>query len=572
MAAAVMVTVGVTAGPALAAEEYVKYYAVTSSYQGKPENLTEIAERFLGDGARSAEILDLNSGRKQPDNGRLADPNELRAGWLLVMPWDAVGGPIHHGVLPDKAPTTQGQPKSSTPQKKLSQQQPRTTVPPEQLAAAASVPSKAPVQRPAAKSGQCAAAAASSGRSDWAGLRLAPDKAWPQSRGKGQMVAIVDSGVDGSLSALSGHVAVGMDITTGKGRGDTDCLGSGTAMAGLIVGRPGKGSTVKGLAPETTVMPVRIVGTDAKAQPANAASAIEAAVGAGATVIALGNFVDTTQTEVAKAITAAAGRDVLVVMGASLGSVPVNPDAKIGDGVLRVGGVGADSQRAADYRGGGIDVVAPGINVNSIGITGVGSVSRSGTPYAVALVAGTAALVRAAYPDLTAEQVAHRIEVTSEKMGDGPQPDGKYGWGMINPAAAVTTVLSEEAGGGSRSGAKELTSGTSSGGRTTLLVLVTLVALAAAALLIFRIRRIVTEPDDQYDDDGGAGGPTTEPPTVPSLAAAHLPWMAPPSSPVRPDGRLVEVAAASGGPAPAGSATPNASAGAKASQPPAEPS
>jgi membrane-anchored mycosin MYCP len=573
-AAATVVAITATAAPARAADEYVKYYAVTSAYQGKPENLTEIAGRFLGDGARSAEILNLNSGRKQPDNGRLTDPNRVKAGWLLVMPWDAVGGGVRYGVLPDKAPTTPVQPKSSKSQKKSSgKKQTTNPVTPAQVAAAASVPTKAPApQRSALKPGQCATAAASSSRSDWASLRMAPDQAWPQSRGKGQMVAIVDSGVDGSLPVLSGHVAVGMDITTGKGRGDTDCLGSGTAMAGLIVAQPGKGSNVKGIAPEATVMPVRIAGNDAKAQPANAASAIEAAVGAGATVIALGNFVDTTQTEVAKAIMAAAAKDVVVVIGASLGSVPVNPDAKIGPGVLRVGGVGADSQRAADYRSGGIDVVAPGINVNSVGITGVGSVAGSGTPYAVALVAGTAALVRAAYPDLTAEQVAHRVEATSEKMSDTPQPDGRYGWGMISPAAAVSKVLSEEAGGGAGAGDKELAANTTSGGRTTLLALVTLVALAAAVLLIFRIRRIVSDQDDDGDDgdDGDAGGSPPPAPAAPPLASANLPWMAPPRPEDKAAEKPVEVAAASGGPAPTGLATPNASAGAKSPQPPAD--
>jgi hypothetical protein len=272
-------------------------------------------------------------------------------------------------------------------------------------------------------------------------------------------------------------------------------------------------------------MPVRIAGNDTKARPANAALAIEAAVGAGATVIALGNLVDTTRADVARAIKAAVQRDVVVVTGASLGSVPVNPDAKSGPGVLRVGGVGDDGQRVADYRGGGIDAVAPGINVKSTGITGVGTVTGSGTQYAVALVAGTAALVRAAYPDLTAQQVAHRIQVTSDKMSDTAPPDSRYGWGMINPAAAVTKVLPEEAGAGSRSGdrAAKLTSGAAPAGRAPLLALVTLVGLAAAVLLVFRIRRLVREePGDE--DDGDDGGP---PPPV--AAAADVRDSAPPT-------------------------------------------
>jgi membrane-anchored mycosin MYCP len=56
--------------PALGASStdgYQNYYTVASSYQGKPENLGEIAGRFHGSSARSNEIFDLNAGRRQPD-------------------------------------------------------------------------------------------------------------------------------------------------------------------------------------------------------------------------------------------------------------------------------------------------------------------------------------------------------------------------------------------------------------------------------------------------------------------------------------------------------------------------
>ncbi|NYH41993.1 hypothetical protein HNR22_001720 [Micromonospora jinlongensis] len=582
---AVFVMVALIVGavsPASAADEYVKFYAVTSSYQGEPENLTSIAARFLGDGARSVEIRNLNTGRRQPDGGTLKEPGQLRAGWLLVLPWDAVGEGVKYGVLPDKAPAAPVKPlpgkAQPTPTAKA-----RPTVPPERVSGAAAVPSKAPTQ-PRAKAGQCATTAASSSRSDWASLRLAADQAWPQSRGKGQLVAIVDSGVDGSLPTLSGHVAVGMDITSGSGRGDTDCLGSGTAMAGLVVGQSTNGSDVKGVAPDATVMPVRVVGNDAKAQPADSAAAIEATVEAGATVIALGNFVDTSKPEVAKAIMEAVARDVVVVIGAARASVPVNPGAEIGPGVLRVGGVAVDGQRAADYRGGGIDVVAPGVNVSSVGITGVGAVAGSGTQYAVAFVAGAVALVRAAYPDLSPEQVAHRLQVTSDKMGDGAQPDGRYGWGMINAAAAVTKVLPEEAkavSSGRESGGR-LTSG-SSGGRSALLAIVALVALAAAVLLVFRIRRLLRDDTEDDGDDDDPLPVTAAPPVrsgaLPPASAPRAPSVSrrtvgdpPPSDggKLNPDDEQADstASAASDGPGTRAEtvALPKASIGAKSSR------
>ena len=103
--------IGLSAAPAPAAErEYVKYYPVAAAYQGAPENLTEIAARFLGDGARSAEVFDLNEGRAQPNGGSLTDPARLDAGWLLRLPWDAVGAEVRYGPLPGGSPAAADSP------------------------------------------------------------------------------------------------------------------------------------------------------------------------------------------------------------------------------------------------------------------------------------------------------------------------------------------------------------------------------------------------------------------------------------------------------------------------------
>jgi membrane-anchored mycosin MYCP len=535
--AAMLVLTGLTASAA--DETYVQYYTVTSSYNGAPENLTEIASRFLGDGARSAEVFNLNTGRKQPDGQVLTDPGRLNPGWKITLPWDAEGPGVQIGVLPGRSTGSRPKPSGSSPGNGTgtgsgtgtdssgtnsrpggvvgsgSTSGSSNAVPGGSTAAG---PKKgAGAGRPKRPAG-CATAAAAGNRSDWASLRLAAEQAWPQSRGKGQLVAIVDSGVDGSLSQLSGHVAVGTDIAGGTGRGDIDCLGSGTAMAGLIAAQPSKGG-ISGVAPEATVMPVRIVDRTPRAQPADGAAGISAAVTAGATVIALGSSVNLNDTEVAKAVGQAIERGVLVVAGAPPASVPVNPKASIGKGLLRVGGVGVDGQGAADYVSGGVDVVAPGVNVGSIGITGTGSVAGSGTHYAVAFVAGVAALVRSAYPDLTPAQVAHRIQATA----DGTERKGKAGWGMINPAKSVTKVLPEEAAAAKAEMVSRVTSPPATR-RTTLLVIVGLVALMATLLLVMRIRRLL-----QGDDDGDK--PVAVSTSRPAPARSTAQKLSPPSPP-----------------------------------------
>ncbi|MEV4641515.1 ricin-type beta-trefoil lectin domain protein [Actinoplanes sp. NPDC049548] len=78
----------------------VKFYVVRDSYDGEPEFLFEIAERFLGSGDRNHEIFELNEGRLQPDGQRTTDPDTILPGWVLQLPPDAKGEGVRTGALP----------------------------------------------------------------------------------------------------------------------------------------------------------------------------------------------------------------------------------------------------------------------------------------------------------------------------------------------------------------------------------------------------------------------------------------------------------------------------------------
>ncbi|MFI7593568.1 S8 family serine peptidase [Micromonospora sp. NPDC049359] len=455
-------------------QAYVKFYVVAAEHQGQPENLTEISVRFLGSGERSAEIYNLNAGRVQADGAGLTDPAKLNPGWRLVLPWDAAGEGVQYGQLPPG-------PKPSRPGPKPSRTAPKppvTTSP-----SAGPGPGASPSGPPngsGAPSG-CTATAGSSSRSNWAQLRLAADGAWDMSRGNGVMVAVVDSGVDGKLPQLNGRVAVGADVTAGNGRGDTDCLGTGTAMASIIAASASTSAdkTPVGIAPDATILPIRMLGPSASSRAMDASNAIEVAVSAGASVVALGADVDLGAPTVAASITTALNHDVVVVAGAPTKPVtaPSGSERSATGALLLAGGVGADGQLAEEYQQGTVEVVAPGVEVASLGISGTGVMSNTGTRFAVAFVAGQAALVRAAYPDLTAVQVKERIRSTADAMENG---DARYGAGMINPAASVAKKLDEE-----RQVSGEQNAG--GGGGTALAVLLGL-GLVAAIGLVFAIR------------------------------------------------------------------------------------
>ncbi|MFI5934066.1 S8 family serine peptidase [Actinoplanes sp. NPDC051494] len=486
----------------------MKYYVVAATYAGSPENLTEIAGRFLGSDARSTEIFNLNVGRAQPDQGVLADPARLTAGWRLIMPWDAVGPEIVYGPLSTADSAGTGAP---------------------------------PVV--AAPAGTSCAGAASTTRVDWAQLRLAADLAWPHSSGKGQVVAVVDSGVNGKLPQLTGRVSPGRDMADDKSPGDSDCIGTGSSMAALITAHQIPGSELTGVAPDASVLPVRVAAGPAAVQPPNAqAQGIAYAVTSGAGIIALGPAVDAGAPEVAAALQEAVRNDVVVVLGAKAEDDKGEPPA--GPGFIRVAGVSADLRGADTYRKGGVDVSAPGVNVTSLGVTASGGSAGNGTYYAVAFTAGQAALVRSAFPDLTAAQVAHRIEVTADQIGEGTLPDGSFGWGMINPGVSVTRALAEET-----AAAADEAPAPEPRRHTWLLVLVLVVIAAATTFLVRRIRRIwrggdgdehlsalpvqvhgplvpvdaMSRRSDTAADRGDPAwaGPSTTGPAVPAAATSH---------------------------------------------------
>ncbi|WP_348604269.1 type VII secretion-associated serine protease mycosin [Prescottella soli] len=323
---------------------------------------------------------------------------------------------------------------------------------------------------------------------------------WPLTRGQGQTVAVIDTGVS-RHARLPGLIPGGDYVSNGDGTGDCDA--HGTIVAGLIAAAPVPGSGFSGGAPDARIITIRqssanfsearrrddpndVQNSTGYGNTQTMAMAVRQAADMGATVINISEVACRSaadgigdQSLGAAVQYAATVKNVVVVAAAgNYGSGgcatqnppldPLNPHANQWDSVsmiatpawyddyvLTVGSVNPDGS-ASNFSLGGpwVDVAAPGTGIVSLNSDGRGQTQQwltsqgeqrpfDGTSFAAPLVAATAALVRARHPQLTAQQVIARIEATAQAPAEGWNPF--VGHGVVDPAAAVSADLPVDA-------------------------------------------------------------------------------------------------------------------------------
>jgi membrane-anchored mycosin MYCP len=283
----------------------------------------------------------------------------------------------------------------------------------------------------------------------WAQRMLGVDRAWVLSRGAGQKIALLDSGVDATQPQLAGHVDDGFDAITGTvGAGNTDCLGTGTEVAGVMVAQPSGSGGLAGVAPSARVLPVRVVAAQGSAPPTvdsgALAKGISWAVGQRVDVICVAVAVYTDDSRVAQAVREAqsVGIPVIAAVGDRGGANDSNPTPYPAGyaGVVGVGAVDAAGARwAASGHGRYVDVTAPGVNVLTTW-RGRGVVPASGTGVAAGFVAATAALATAR-GNFTPAQLRAQLQATALPAAGGPGSTD-FGAGVVNPYGAVSELIS----------------------------------------------------------------------------------------------------------------------------------
>ena len=325
-------------------------------------------------------------------------------------------------------------------------------------AAAVPVPASADVPKlPSSQNDACMPAPTGSETGvPWAQKQLAPERVWPMTDGAGITVAVVDSGVDAHTPQLAGTTVLpGVDVTTDdQSPADNDCYGHGTFVAGILAAQAQQGTGFVGVAPGVTILPIRCatsVGDEGPGvlTPQLMAEGIRAAVDGGAQVINISASTTEANGELEAAVDYAAQHDIVLVASAAnraedgnQATYPASYPSVIAVGAVDSTGARAEFSESGPY----VSLVAPGVDVVSLGPSGPGQWQGSGTSYAAPFVAGAAALVRAYHPELTAPQIKHRLEATANRPPT-EVPDQGLGWGTVNIMAAVTAVLPEESAG-----------------------------------------------------------------------------------------------------------------------------
>lgn len=277
-------------------------------------------------------------------------------------------------------------------------------------------------------------------------------QAWHTTRGAGVKVAVIDTGVDGSVPDLAGAVVGGTDVSgvgiaTGqKPLGDAESANHGTWVASLLAGRgTGPTSGVIGAAPEASILTASVALGKAMGpidSDDQIAQAIHWSVDNGARVINMSLTRNTLDwpTSWDEAFQYAFAHDVVIVAAAGnrgSGTNEVGAPATI-PGVLTVAGVDRAGKASFDASAQGITIGVSAPSEQLVGANpGGGYVQWAGTSGAAPLVSGAVALVRAAHPELTAADVIERIIRTARPAG-GAVPSPIYGYGLLDAAAAVT--------------------------------------------------------------------------------------------------------------------------------------
>ena len=293
-------------------------------------------------------------------------------------------------------------------------------------------------------------------------------KVWQQhhARGKGVVVAVIDSGVDYRHPALGGGFGPGYKVAGGwdfvhNDADPMDELGHGTHVAGIIAGDV---DPVIGVAPDATLLAYKVLGVDAVGYDSYVLAAVERCMdpnGDGNTSdhadvvnISLGRRQIGQDLLVQAVERGAAAGIVFVIAAGNDGEAFTIHTPAVATSAITVGATDLLDTVASFSSAGPLpgtwqmkpEIAAPGVQINSADLNGLVT-PRNGTSGAAPHVAGVAALILELHPDWTPADVKAAIVSTGRPILVGTstlKPKMRAvaaGGGRLDALAAVEAVI-----------------------------------------------------------------------------------------------------------------------------------
>ena len=254
--------------------------------------------------------------------------------------------------------------------------------------------------------------------------------AWDVTTGAtpGPLIAVIDTGVT-RTSDLAGRVE--SESVVG-GPADTDLVGHGTEVAGIVAASGSDGTGLVGVCWTCRVLSLQ-VSLDGGARADDIARAVDRAVARGASVINLSLGADLHTSAERDAIGRAVAAGVVVVASAGNdGSLlPKFPAAYAG--VLAVGAAGADGKVVEfSNRGPWVSVLAPACGA-ALDVKGRVDPAFCGTSAAAPFVSGVAGLLKSVAPAAKAADIITAIQRSA-------RPTDGSAHGVVDAAAALALI------------------------------------------------------------------------------------------------------------------------------------
>ena len=271
--------------------------------------------------------------------------------------------------------------------------------------------------------------------SQWFLPKIQAPIAWDSTAGENITVAVLDTGVQGDHPDLVGNLVPGWNAASNTS--DTSpVMWHGTSVAGVVAASANNSTGVASVAWKANIMPIRVSDTsDGVAQFSSLANGILWAADHGADVVNMSYDVSIAAYLLNDAAQYFRGKGGVVVIAAGNS----NTDGGYSDNpyMITVAATDSNDNKASfSNYGNNVDISAPGVSIYTTYINS-GYANTSGTSFSSPATAGVVALIMAANPYLTPDEVEAVLEQSADDPIAGTDWSPYFGWGRVNAAAAV---------------------------------------------------------------------------------------------------------------------------------------